>query len=104
MAAKHRHKMWLELVVLPKTGKNRLAALLNASRFAGKQRHDTAAVEDRLQQRAGPAFCRRCPKIRRKQGLQRLDSRRRFALLEPQIHVPLAPGVVVGTGENEALR
>ncbi|MYI96617.1 MAG: hypothetical protein F4075_06890 [Acidobacteria bacterium] len=56
-------------------------------------------VPDRRQQLRGGSLGLRNPEIGAQQGAQRRDLRRQFALLEPQVDVPLAPRLVVETGE-----
>ena len=61
-----------------------------------------AAVEDRLEQRRGaPLRPAASSSAGREQRAQRVHLRRELALLEPQVDVPLAPGVEVEAGEDE---
>ena len=60
-----------------------------------------AAVEDRLLEARARRHRPAGPQRRLQQRAQRLDLRRELALLEPQVDVPLAPGVEVEPGEDE---
>jgi hypothetical protein len=79
-----------------------LYRLAHALAKDGRQlRLSLAAVEDRLEQdRRGAALLRR-PERGLEQRPQRRDLRRERPLLEPEIDVPLAPGVEVEAGEDE---
>ena len=60
-----------------------------------------AAVADGLEQRRVGAFLGRRPERRLDEGQQRAERRRGRALGEPEVGVPLAPGVEVEAGEEQ---
>ena len=67
----------------------------------GKLRLTLARVADALQQRRRGILRRRRPQLRLQQRAQRRHLRRRFALLEPSLGVPLAGGVEIQPGEQK---
>ena len=80
----------------------------NLDRFAdtlaehlGQLRLPLAGVADRLQQRRFGALRLRRPELGPQQGAERGHLRRQLALLEPEVEIPLAPGVVVEPGEQQ---
>ena len=67
----------------------------------GQLRLPLAGVADRLQQRRFGALRLRRPEIAPQQGTERGHLRRQLALLEPEVEIPLAPGVVVEPREQK---
>ena len=67
----------------------------------GEIRLSLAGVADRLQQRRRGVFALGCPEDGTQQGAERRHLRGKRAFLEPQVEVPLAPGVVVEPGEQQ---
>ena len=66
----------------------------------GKVRLPFPGVANGFQDSRGGILLGRCPKLRLQQGTQGVDLRREFSVLEPQVQVPLAPGLVVEAGEE----
>ena len=60
-----------------------------------------SGVADRLEEGRRGVLGRRRPEHGGKERAKRADLRRELAFLEPEVEVPLAPGVVVETGEHE---
>ncbi len=87
------------LPVLPDQNLDRFADAL--AEHLGEIRLPLARVAHRLQQRRRGALGRRRPQRGVEQRAQRHELRGQFALVEPQLQVPLAPGVVVQPGEQQ---
>ena len=87
------------LPVLPDQNLDRFANAL--AEHLGQLRLPRARVAHRLQQGRRGALGRRRPQRGAEQRAQRLKLRGQLALVEPQLQVPLAPGVVVQPGEQQ---
>ena len=85
------------LPVLPDQNLDRFADAL--AEHLGQLRLPRSRVTHRLQQRRRGALGRRRPQRGAEQRAQRRELRGQFPLVEPQLQVPLAPGVVVQPGE-----